>query len=181
MENASKALIIAGAILLAIVIISLGLVVVNNTRSVTDDTNLNEQEKQAFNAKFTSYEGDNVSGSRVNSLIQLVISTNQSSIDSGDNHFVGIIFPSVSEPKGNDKLPITVYVKKENNKYTIAYKGLQKENQSDNTTFFKDGTISNDSLGVTTSSSLLVKTGRNYKVKFKYKDGLVNRIAVDPV
>ncbi len=32
MENASKALIIAGAILLAIVIISLGLIVVNNEK-----------------------------------------------------------------------------------------------------------------------------------------------------
>ena len=51
MENASKALIIAGAILLAIVIISLGLIVVNNTRNVTDNTNLSEQEIQAFNAK----------------------------------------------------------------------------------------------------------------------------------
>ena len=44
MENASKALIIAGAILLAIVIISLGLIVVNNVRNVTDNTNLSEQE-----------------------------------------------------------------------------------------------------------------------------------------
>ena len=66
MENASKALIIAGAILLAIVIISLGLIVVNNVRNVTDNTNLSEQEIQSFNAKFTAYEGDSVAGSRVN-------------------------------------------------------------------------------------------------------------------
>ena len=83
MENASKALIIAGAILLAIVIISLGLIVVNNVRDTVDKTNMSEQEIQAFNAKFTAYEGDNVSGSRVNTLIQQVIATNQASYNEG--------------------------------------------------------------------------------------------------
>lgn len=81
MENASKALIIAGAILLAIVIISLGLIVVNNTRNVTDNTNLSEQEIQAFNAKFTPYEGEKISGTKVKALLQTAISSNASNRD----------------------------------------------------------------------------------------------------
>lgn len=81
MENASKALIIAGAILLAIVIISLGLIVVNNTRNVTDNTNLSEQEIQAFNAKFTPYEGEKISGTKVKALLQTAISSNASNSD----------------------------------------------------------------------------------------------------
>ena len=81
MENASKALIIAGAILLAIVIISLGLIVVNNTRGVADTANLSEQEVQAFNAKFTPYEGANVSGTRVKTLLQAVRASNQVNTD----------------------------------------------------------------------------------------------------
>lgn len=81
MENASKALIIAGAILLAIVIISLGLIVVNNTRNVTDNTNLSEQEIQAFNAKFTPYQGTKVSGTQIKTLIQTVIASNASNDD----------------------------------------------------------------------------------------------------
>ncbi len=81
MENASKALIIAGAILLAIVIISLGLIVVNNTRNVTDNTNLSEQEIQAFNAKFTPYEGEKISGIKVKALLQTAISSNASNSD----------------------------------------------------------------------------------------------------
>lgn len=81
MENASKALIIAGAILLAIVIISLGLIVVNNTRSTIDQTNLSEQEIQTFNSKFTPYEGTNISGSRVKTLIQTVRASNQANSD----------------------------------------------------------------------------------------------------
>ena len=81
MENASKALIIAGAILLAIVIISLGLVVVNNTRSVTDNANLNAQEIETFNNKFVAYEGTNITGARVKSLIQTAIASNQANDD----------------------------------------------------------------------------------------------------
>lgn len=77
MENASKALIIAGAILLAIVIISLGLIVVNNTRNVTDNTNLSEQEIQAFNAKFTPYQGTEVLGTKVKALAQIALASNQ--------------------------------------------------------------------------------------------------------
>ena len=79
MENASKALIIAGAILLAIVIISLGLIVVNNTRGVADSANLSEQEIQAFNAKFTPYEGSNKTGTQVKTLLQTVIAANNAS------------------------------------------------------------------------------------------------------
>ena len=76
MENASKALIIAGAILLAIVIISLGLIVVNNSRNAVDSANMNEQEIQTFNSKFTSYEGTKT-GTQVKALIQVVIASNQ--------------------------------------------------------------------------------------------------------
>ena len=77
MENASKALIIAGAILLAIVIISLGLIVVNNTRDTVDSANISDQEIQAFNNKFTAYQGTKVSATRVKTLIQTVIASNQ--------------------------------------------------------------------------------------------------------
>lgn len=76
MENASKALIIAGAILLSIVIISLGLVVVNNVRDTIDNTNMNQQEIEAFNGKFTAYAGDKVIGSKVNALMSVVTSSN---------------------------------------------------------------------------------------------------------
>ena len=76
MENASKALIIAGAILLAIVIISLGLIVVNNSRSVTDNTNLNAQEIEAFNNKFMAYEGQNKTAAQIKTLKQVVIASN---------------------------------------------------------------------------------------------------------
>jgi len=85
MENASKALIIAGAILLAIVIISLGLVVVNNTRETVNNANISEQEIQTFNAKFTSYESSTgISAAKVKALIQAVMANNNANTGNTD-------------------------------------------------------------------------------------------------
>lgn len=64
MENATKALLIAAAVLVAILIISLGLVVYNMAaETVKGSANLSQQEMQTFNEQFTQYQGDNVRGS----------------------------------------------------------------------------------------------------------------------
>lgn len=85
MENASKALIIAGAILISILIISLGVLIFNKMgHSAKQAANMDEQEIANFNSKITPYVGDNISGSQVNALIQLVISIDNSAISSGD-------------------------------------------------------------------------------------------------
>ena len=88
MENASKALIIAGAILLSILLISLGLIVYNQAKETIGSVNLSQQEIEAFNSKFSSYEGENVSGAKVNQLIQTVIASNQQAIDDSTNAYV---------------------------------------------------------------------------------------------
>jgi len=97
MENASKALIIAGAILLSIIIISLGLVVVNNVRNSIEGQNLNQEELAAFNNQFVSYEGNNITGARVNALIQQVRSSNQAQIDKSGINFVKCTFPTITD------------------------------------------------------------------------------------
>lgn len=56
MENASKALIIAGAILLAILLITLGIFVFTQAQDTLGSINLSEQEVLAFNNKFLAYE-----------------------------------------------------------------------------------------------------------------------------
>ncbi len=70
MENASKALIIAGAILLSILIISLGIMVYNNAKGAVTDANLDAETAQTFNAKWTPYKGTQ-NGTRLNALIEL--------------------------------------------------------------------------------------------------------------
>lgn len=82
MENASKALIIAGAILLSILIIALGVFVFNQAKSAVGNTGLSDQEVAAFNSKFDSYEG-NQKGSSVKALINTVRNYNKSA-ESGE-------------------------------------------------------------------------------------------------
>lgn len=81
MENASKALIIAGAILLAILIISLGIFIFNQASEVTKSSNLSEVEVLQFNEKFTSFEGSNKRGNEINSLLSRVVQNNLANKD----------------------------------------------------------------------------------------------------
>ena len=75
MENASKALIIAGAILLAILLISLGIMIFNQAQDTLSNNGMSQAEVTAFNNKFIKYEGKQ-KGSVVRSLIQEVVSCN---------------------------------------------------------------------------------------------------------
>jgi len=72
MENASKALIIAGAILLSILIIALGIYVFNMARGVTNTSILSETEVSTFNSQFTDYRGK-IPGSGVEALLEKCI------------------------------------------------------------------------------------------------------------
>lgn len=78
MENASKALIIAGAILISLLIISLGVFVFKTFSDTVDkNANMSKQEIGAFNERIIPYTGENVGGAQVNALIQLARSINQ--------------------------------------------------------------------------------------------------------
>ncbi len=82
MENASKALIIAGAILISIVLIAVGVMVVNGANGAIDTAigQMSDSEKTIFNQKFESYEGSQ-KGSSVKSLISAIEANNSN--DSG--------------------------------------------------------------------------------------------------
>lgn len=77
MENASKALIIAGAILLSILIIGLGMYIYSQASGAMSGTNLDSQKISAYNGEFEAYFGDNVNGSNVRSLVNLVNTHNR--------------------------------------------------------------------------------------------------------
>lgn len=120
MENASKALIMAGSILIAIMIISLGILVFNNMgNSAKNMANMDKQEISAFNSKITPYLGENVSGSQVNTLIQYIRSVDASAVSSGDAmKYVSITYPggSISVSDSN-QLTVTGSLRVETGKY----------------------------------------------------------------
>lgn len=76
MENATKALLIAAAVLVAILIISLGIVVYTKASEPMSNIDMTEYQIQQFNDKFKKYEGDNVSGSEVNAMLETVFTHN---------------------------------------------------------------------------------------------------------
>ena len=90
MENASKALIIAGAILLSILIITLGILIFQQAQDTINSVDMSDAEKTAFNNKFLPYEGENVRGSQVNALAQAVLTNNQSAKENGESATKGV-------------------------------------------------------------------------------------------
>lgn len=91
MENATKALLIAAAVLVAILIISLGLVVYNMAaETVNNSANLSEYEIQSFNEKFTKYLGENKSGTNVNAMINTVFNHNLAQEDDNAGRKVSV-------------------------------------------------------------------------------------------
>lgn len=78
MENASKALIIAGAILLSILIIAIGMYIYNSSQNSIYGAadQISSQEKDAFNSQWTTYD-ENQPGSNVKSLIGKLVTNAQ--------------------------------------------------------------------------------------------------------
>lgn len=77
MENATKALIIAGSVAVSLLILSLGMYFYKQATSGVNLDKLSQAQKDEFNQDFTKYEGNAVSGVNVNELIQKVMRSNQ--------------------------------------------------------------------------------------------------------
>ncbi len=87
MENASKALIIAGAILIALLLVGIGVLLISSGTDITSrgQTAMQSQKIQSFNAQFLPYEGLK-KGSELKNLENVVRASNASN----PNHQVSI-------------------------------------------------------------------------------------------
>ena len=104
MENASKALIIAGAILISILLISVGVLIMNSTGDT--QKSVEDQSKaiaiRTFNSQFTPYAGSNQSASQIRSLISAVKASDGTNAD----HKVDLVTPDPI--KANVKYDVTL-------------------------------------------------------------------------
>ena len=75
MENASKALMIAGAIIVCIMIVAVGMYINSNASSSIEDSmdTMSTTEIETSNATYTMYEGEQT-GAKVKSLVGVLIS-----------------------------------------------------------------------------------------------------------
>ncbi len=92
MENASKALIIAGAILISILIIGLGVFIYGQASSTVKKANLNSQEAQAQNQQFETYFGDKKSSTEVKALMSLIRTNNITSSTNGETKTIYVLY-----------------------------------------------------------------------------------------
>lgn len=90
MENASKALIIAGAILLSILLVSLGIMVYRNARNNIGSGNIDKQDIEAFNSEWENYEGTSKTAGEVRGMVQAVIASNAAESKNGKARYISV-------------------------------------------------------------------------------------------
>lgn len=83
MENASKALIIAGAILLAIAIIGIGMYVYQNAADAMEGTDMSSEKVATYNQKFLNYEGLQ-KGTAVKTMCSTIVTHNLTATDDSE-------------------------------------------------------------------------------------------------
>ena len=86
MENATKALMIAGAVLIAILIIGVGMLIYNSAQGSIEGatSKISQQQLELFNNEFVQYEGKR-SGSQVKAMMSSIINNNNQYGETGDN------------------------------------------------------------------------------------------------
>ena len=97
MENASKALIIAGAILLSIAIIGIGMYIYTTAQQTIQSANMSQQEITTYNSTFVKYEGKQ-NGSNVKALLQTVRSHNAANKDDNSKQIIVSTNQLVTKP-----------------------------------------------------------------------------------
>jgi len=132
MENASKALVMAGGILISLLIISVVALTYENIASLERQKASSEEVEQAtvFNKKFDTFVREGLYGSEIISAANLAIDYNKTSaVDDGyDEIEIEVIFDT-SKPIDSAK-----HIKIDNSHYTYnleeivdAYNGLEKD------------------------------------------------------
>lgn len=78
MDNAVKALIIAGAVLIAILLIGVGITIFSSASKPLDQgqRQADKQEVEMFNSSITSSLGQGISGNQVKILVSAIIASN---------------------------------------------------------------------------------------------------------
>lgn len=99
MENASKALLIAGSVLIVILLIAVGMMIYNGARGTVDESiaQMSSQQIEAFNAQFTATGLDRVTGTQVLSL-QSKVDANNVQNPAGTSKNVALTVPANIQP-----------------------------------------------------------------------------------
>lgn len=128
MENATKALLIAAAVLVVIILIAFGMRILSSSSGTQDqaDATLNSAKVQSFNQSLETYKGTRVNGSSARALITKINSMKVTD----PTHAVEIAGDTTSQTAVDDTKTYTV---------TFEY-----ETTGDNTGYIKKATINSN-------------------------------------
>lgn len=179
MENASKALLIAGAILICILLIAIGMYIYNSAQGTinTAAAQMGQNEKEMYNAKVQKYIGDSKKGSDVKLMIEEIISNNNQNVgESGkfisvhngeyDSSTKGLKASGKTVAAFTDDLETPG---KTANVYEDTAKGDNTQVNIDNAT------------DVYRKFAQKISSGKNYKVQAAMEDGIIYAVYVSPI
>lgn len=103
MENASKALLIAGAILISILIIAIGMYIYTSAQGAINNAGdrMSEHEKTIYNSAVLQYCGNNKPGRDVKSLIDAIVASNNTNVDQAGK-FITLTFGDTTVKNGEN-------------------------------------------------------------------------------
>ena len=167
MENASKALLIAGAVLIVILLIGIGMLIYSKSTRIVDTAAsiMNTQELQSYNSNFTIYEGIQ-KGPSVKSLISTVIANNAN-------------YPQIDNPTLEQNAPCKIFVKLDASVYDDVAKKLTSHNDKllfPETIKTKSGMQGSPALSLFSAN---LNTSATYNISFEYyNSGILKQINI---
>ena len=186
MENASKALLIAGAILICILLIAIGMYIYNSANSTVDSavSQMSKQEKDIYNAKVKSYLGDTIKGSEVKSMIDNIISMNQENVGKSGKFISIEVTGNYSKLSAEQQGVLSSANCKNLQNYNTSSlqngKNLAEACAAANFYDSGDNTTGNvaKATGEMTTLKSKINSAKNYKVVADYEAGAIIRVGI---
>lgn len=189
MENASKALLIAGAILIAILLIAVAMYIyTQSTQSFnTAVGKMSQQDRDMYNSSVEPYLGEAVRGSAVKTLIDQVKGSNDGNIGQSGK-FISILVadkddtgkPNCTPIEIKDKVAkLTGYNNRDDKAATALFDACKAAN------FYDDG--ENNSANVNAAGAQMdilrgkINSSKNYVVKADKEQGIIIRVHIAQV
>lgn len=160
MENTSKALLIAGAILIVILLIAVGMLVYSQSRGVIDTgvAQMSSAEINIFNAQFKDYEGIQQAKATV-SLLQQIRNNNVMYKDD-KSKWVEVLFVTTHSIPGYENRGYNINTSSYNHMIGFFDKYIPFIDQN---------------------SSINNKGNKRYDIAFEYVEGLIKKVVITQV
>ena len=178
MENASKATIIIGAVIVTVLIISAALYLYSSSQGLLKTTgeNISDQEKLAFNQQWTYYDGEQLGDSVKDLLRKLMQNCSRNSTE--QSRLVGL---KIQVRKGADGLPENTDISiKVNESDKLELTGPDPESTYYNLKFTTGVLNPNEAKTVYSWIRSAIETRHVYKISQEFaSNGLINKIIID--